>query len=548
LGSSSLFHLISGIRVGALRRRIWVDVYEGTYGAYRQELQHASSDLHAFKPDVLLLSLDANHLVAMQKSTVDQIVADITECWHLARESFACTVIQQTILPIFHPLLGNNEHRHGDSPLRRVALINERLRYAADDAGVHLLSIDSLAAIHGISLWHDEALWHRSKQEIHPRVTHLYGDHVARLLAAIRGQSFKCLVLDLDNTLWGGVVGDDGLGGIILGNGTAVGEAHLALQRYALSLSQRGVILAVCSKNHDVVAREVFDRHPEMLLKHQDISCFVANWDDKPSNLRHIAKSLNIGLDALVFVDDNPFERNLIRAELPQVAVPELSEDPADFAACVAAAGFFESVTITDEDRQRANQYRANTQRQEMLESVTDMDSYLRNLQMELRYRPFDSIGLQRIVQLANKTNQFNLTTRRYTDKEVQSIMNDPDALHLQLRLVDKFGDNGVISLIIGRLDADQNLIIETWLMSCRVLGRQVESATLNLLAQRALGMGAKRLVGVFRPTTRNDMVRDHYPKLGFEELRREPGETQWALDLSQFRETAVPVTIIEEA
>ena len=403
-----------------------------------------------------------------------------------------------------------------------------------------------MAARDGISEWHDEALWHRSKQEIHPRVSHVYGDHVARLLAAIRGRSFKCLVLDLDNTLWGGVIGDDGLAGIVIGQGSAVGEAHLSFQRYALELSRRGVILAVCSKNDESTALEVFDRHPEMLLCRKDIACFIANWDDKATNLRRIAERLNIGTNSLVFADDNPFERNLIRQELPEVAVPELPEDPSFYAACIAAAGYFESLSITTEDEERSQQYQANAQREQLREAVTDMEAYLAGLRMELRCSPFDQVGLPRIVQLINKTNQFNLTTRRYTEAEIQGLLRDGATLHLQLRLVDRFGDNGIIALIIGKLAADKSLLLDTWLMSCRVLGRQVESATLNVIVDRARQMGAGALVGHYRPTAKNAMVKEHYAKLGFELSSDIDGETTWRLDLDRFSATKVAMRIVE--
>jgi len=546
LGSCTLTHLIAGIRLGALRRGIWIDIYEGPYGMYRQELQDPSSGLHAFKPDVLLLSLDAHHLVGTEGASVEHALSDISDCWKLAKQTLGCTIIQQTILPVFRPILGNNEHRYLQSPLTMVTKLNESLRTLADEKGTHVLAVDTVAARDGITEWHDEALWHRSKQEIHPRVLHVYGDEVGRLLAAIRGRSYKCLVLDLDNTLWGGVIGDDGLAGIAIGQGSAGGEAHLAFQRYALELSRRGILLAVCSKNDEANALEVFDRHPEMLLRRKHISCFVANWEDKASNLRQIARRLNIGTDSLVFADDNPFERNLVRQELPEVAVPELPEDPAGFAACIAAAGYFEALSITNEDQERVNQYRANAEREQLRESTTDMAGYLQSLHMELHCGPFDPIGLQRVVQLINKTNQFNLRTRRYTDTEVQAVMADPVALHLQFRLQDRFGDNGVIAIVIGKLETERKLVIDTWLMSCRVLGRQVEAATLNVVAKRAIAMGATALIGSFRPTPKNEMVRDHYPKLGFDQLEQQDGETRWVLPLDRFRAAPVSMTILE--
>ena len=547
LGSSTLTQLIPGIRVGALRHGIWVDIYEGPYGTYRQELQDPISGLHAFRPDVLLLSLDAHHLAGAEGVTAEEVLSGIGDCWRLAKQSLGCAIVQQTVLPVFHPVLGNNEHRCAQSRMTLVFELNKRLREVSDSNGAHLLAVDAIAARDGVSEWYDEALWLSSKQEIHPRVSHVYGDQVGRLLGAIRGQSYKCLVLDLDNTIWGGVLGDDGLTGIALGQGSAVGEAHLAFQKYALDLSRRGVILGVCSKNDEAAALEVFDRHPEMMLRRKDIACFVANWEDKASNLRQIAQRLNIGTDSLVFADDNPFERNLIRQELPEVAVPELPEDPALYVACIAAAGYFEGLSVTSEDKQRASQYRENSERELLRESITDIDKYLANLGMELRCAALHAIGLPRIVQLINKTNQFNLTTRRYTDAEVQAVLADASRLHLQFRLLDRFGDNGVIGLVIGNLNADREIFLDTWLMSCRVLGRQVEVATLNVVVRRARMMGALALIGLYRPSAKNAMVKDHYQRLGFRLTNESNGETTWRLALEGYKETEVAINIVEE-
>jgi FkbH-like protein len=354
-------------------------------------------------------------------------------------------------------------------------------------------------------------------------------------------------VLDLDNTLWGGVVGDDGLAGLVIGQGSALGEAFVAFQDYVRELSRRGVILAVCSKNDEANAFEPFDSHPEMVLRRGDIASFVANWGDKPSNLRAIAAELNIGLDSLVFVDDNPFERSLVRRELPIVAVPEIGDDPALYAGTLADAGYFEGVAITEEDRARTGQYQNNRARESLKASTTDLGSYLCGLEMQLIWRRFDDIGLQRTVQLINKTNQFNLTTRRYSEEEVLGVMRDPRAFGLQLRLLDRFGDNGVIAIVIGRMQGEEDCLIDTWLMSCRVLGRQVEPTTLNLVADAAKGLGARRLVGEYVQSKKNGMVRDHYTRLGFTTVAEgEDGGTRNVLDLAPFVPAATFIEVKE--
>jgi FkbH-like protein len=332
------------------------------------------------------------------------------------------------------------------------------------------------------------------------------------------------------------VVGDDGLEGLVLGQGSALGEAFVAFQDYARELSRRGVILAVCSKNDEANAVEPFDKHPEMVLRRGDIACFVANWNDKASNLRTIATELNIGLDALVFIDDNPFERALVRRELPMVAVPEVSDDPTSYPGALADAGYFEALAVTEDDLARSAQYQANRERDALKASVTDLPAYLRSLEMQLVWRRFDRIGLHRTVQLINKTNQFNLTTRRYTEDDVLAIMRDERSFGLQLRLLDRFGDNGIIAILIGRMIDGDDLLIDTWLMSCRVLGRQVEPTSLNLIAAEAKRLGAKRLLGDYIPTKKNGMVRDHYEKLGFAPLGGDAsGATRAVLDLTSF-------------
>jgi FkbH-like protein len=546
IGSSTLAHLVPAIRVAALRRGIWVDVFEGHYGMYHQELADAGSDLHAFKPEVVLLALDAHHLTAGDSPSTEAALGLIQSCWRMIKEQLGATVIQQTILPVMPQVFGDNEHQFASSPASVIAAVNAQLRPLAKSAGVHLLAVDVLTEAFGIKAMFDPGLWYRSKQEIHPLASVIWGDHVGRLLAALRGLSYKCLVLDLDNTVWGGVIGDDGIEGIALGQGNAVGESYVAFQRFAAKLASRGVILAVCSKNTDSVARAAFEKHPDMILRLKDIACFMANWEDKATNLRRISETLNIGLDSLVFADDNPFERNLIRQELPMVAVPELPEDPALYAYAISDGGYFEGLTLTGDDLERGKQYQANAEREQLRGGVTDMASYLRGLDMQLTWLPFDQVGLPRVAQLINKSNQYNLTTRRYTEEEVSELMADSDSLTFQFRLVDRFGDNGMISVVIGRVRDGGALDIDTWLMSCRVLGRQVQEAALNVLVEQAKERGMRLLQGSYLPTAKNGMVKEHYKDLGFtpKELS-EDGSSVWTLDLTTYEPKSTFIKVL---
>ncbi len=558
LASSTVDHLLPAIRVAGMRRDLWIETFTPDYGQHTQALIDPASPLFAFAPNAVLFAFDSHHLLAGIEPGGDatdierritKIAEQLAAQWAQARQAFRCQVIQQTLLPVFEPLFGSNEHRLPGSPYWAVQQLNATLRKLADAEAVDILALDAAAAIDGLAAWHDPALWHRAKQEVHPSAAPGYGDRVARLLAAAMGRSSKALVLDLDNTLWGGVIGDDGMEGIKLGQGSALGEAFVAFQRYARDLSRRGIILAVCSKNEMANAIEPFETHPEMVLKRSDIACFVANWSDKATNIRDIAAQLNIGLDSLVFADDNPAERAIVRRELPCVAVPELPEDPTLWPATLADAGYFEQLRLTREDLERTGQYQANLQRSSLMASATDIDGYLRSLEMRAIWGRFDRAGQARIVQLINKTNQFNLTTRRVTEEQIAALIEDNRALTLQIRLTDTFGDNGIIAIVIGlSLPGTQDIRIDTWLMSCRVLGRRMEEETLNLIVQQARTLGCQRLIGVYRPTAKNGMVRDHYTRLGFAPIGTPDGDGRSEFELVLDGWTELPTMIVTEA
>src|SRR6266404_6765595 len=478
LGSSTVDHLIPGIRVAGLRHGLSIRSWLGSYGQYRQDLCGPSPALREFDPQYIVLSLTAREIIApiALGSTAEEAeialkrgVEDLQGLWARARETFGATVIQQTFLDTSAPLFGSFERRVPSSPARLVRRLNELVIEAATHVPVHIFDLALAAERTGLDRWFERKVWLQAKMQIAPHAVPEYGERLVRFVAAQRGLSKKCLVLDLDNTLWGGVVGDDGIQGIILGEGTARGEAHLALQRYAKDLTERGIVLAVCSKNDPDIAGRAVDEHPEMILRRRDFACFVANWQPKPDNLRAIAAKLNLGIDSLVFVDDNPVERAAVREALPMVAVPELPDDVAGYVECIAQAGYFETSAFTADDRERAQRYTDNLIREDDLDSAQDLDSFLTGLNMSAVYGPVQEVDIPRVSQLINKTNQFNPTTQRYSLEEVTAFCRDEANTVLQFRLVDRFGDNGLVSAMIMRPVGAQPgvLDIDTWVMSC---------------------------------------------------------------------------------
>jgi FkbH-like protein len=531
-----------------------LQTYVTDYAQYRQEIFDSSSGLYRYHPDVVLFALDARHVVSQTsdgsgQNAAEKTVSELAKLWQRVQNSFGCQVIQQTLLPIFPSVIGNNEHRLPTSSRWRVSEFNHALRCQADLNGVELLALDAKVEQDGLNAWYDDVLWHRAKQEIHPAASPMYGDLVVRMIAAQRGKSSKCLVLDLDNTLWGGIVGEAGPDGIVLGQGSAEGEAYLEFQRWIKDQARRGVIIAVCSKNDEANAMAPFERHPEMVLSRSDIAAFVANWDDKPSNLRAIAEQLNIGIDSLVFVDDTPFERNIVRRELPMVSVPEIPDEPALYARCLSDAGYFEGLSVTQDDLGRTNQYQNNLNREALQTASTDLNSFLSALRMELWVESFGDHTLKRTVQLINKTNQFNLTTRRYTEEQVSALIRANDALNLQFRLSDIYGDNGIISVIMAHIDEQtrEKMVIDTWLMSCRVFGRQVENACMNVIADRAKRLGATEIIGEYIQTNRNSIVKEHYARMKFSPTATEcDTSAQWRLHLAKYVPFETFITIHE--
>ncbi len=554
LSNSTIDMLVPALVASGARHGIALEVIKPSYDQVAQEALTPDSKVNSSKPDAVLFALDYRALplrlspgdAEAASAGVQGAIGYLEALRNGIKACSSAACIFQTFAPPVEALFGSLDRALPGTWRNLIEGVNRELAGFTFASGDVLLDVAALAETVGLADWHNTELWNLGKFSFSDEFIPLYGDHVARTVAAIRGKSRKALILDLDNTVWGGVIGDDGLEGIQIAQGDARGEAHLAVQRLALDLRQRGIVLAVSSKNTDEVAREPFEKHPEMLLKLDHIAVFQANWNDKATNIQAIAEELVLGLDAMVFLDDNPVERGLVRRLLPQVAVPELPEDPAYYARTLAAAGYFEATAFASEDLKRAGFYQDNAKRASLQKQVGGVDAYLASLDMTITFQPFDATGRARIVQLINKSNQYNLTTRRYTDPEVAEAELDPEVFTLQVRLKDIFGDNGMISVVICRPGDAGMWEVDTWLMSCRVLGRRVEHMVLGGILDHARAAGIRKLIGTYRPTDRNKLVVDHYAKLGFAKVNEEEsGLTRWELVVAGAAPESAPMKMV---
>jgi len=488
---------------------IGAEIYIGPFNQYEQEIRHPESGLARFGPDVVVIATDWRSLgLGDEEELPAGFAADHTDrmqsLWRKVIE-LGARVMQF-----------NYEVPPGDvlgARGRMLRAVNVALaEAAAKTPGVAILDLDGVASRFGKDRWHDAALWHTAKQYPAAEALPALGHQITALLRAMLGLRAKCVVLDLDGVLWGGVIGEDGLGGIQLGGGPA-GEAFVEFQRYLQSLASTGVLLAVCSKNNPEDALLPFREHPEMVLREQDIAVFSANWKPKDENLRDMAATLNIGLDAMVLVDDNPAERARVRQNLPEVEVVEMPADPALYVAALSRTGLFETLVVTGEDRQRTAAIRGNLERKAVEANAGSVDEYLAQLEIKAELAAFDEVTLPRIVQLIQKTNQFNLTTRRRTDAEVRALM-AAGAFTLAMRASDRFGDSGLTGVLIAAREGEC-LRVDTWLMSCRVLGRRLDEVMFAAVVRYAEANGYRHIVGEYIATAKNGQVADLYLRLG---------------------------------
>lgn len=523
LGSTSLQHFVMILRAVLYERGIYADIYEGEYNGINMDVYNEDSAFYQFKPEyVLILThyLDVKEYPQWvdyedAEAICNNVVDYYKNLWDLISRCLPDAKILQSnfAVPPEH-LLGNMERLVAYSRSSFLERINKEL-VNASGMQVSVVDLDLLSGYEGKENWFDYAAYFLNKAgcrlDYLPDVAAAY----AKLIELKLGKVRKCLVLDLDNTIWGGTVGDLGYDGIMLDPNDAAGEAYRYFQKYVLALKERGVILAVCSKNEDAIAREPFEKNKYMLLGLDDIACFVANWQDKASNLRYIANELNIGVDSLVFFDDNPAEREIVRRYLPEVEVIEVPEDPALYVSALDRDAPFQWLELTREDVLRNNSYIKNRQRQELSRQFVDYASYLKELDMYGRVFEIDKLNVSRFTQLLNKSNQFNLRTERYDENEISGMMQDRDYRLLAFELRDKFSEYGIISCVILQKQGD-NCFIRSWVMSCRVLKRGVEYMMFEEICKAARSMGCSDILGEYLPTKKNILVRDFLDDLGF--------------------------------
>lgn len=540
-------YLNEGLSLLLEARGIAAATFEVPFGSVEAELLRDDSALARFRPQLLLLMQSPLAIRDWPPDTTsedkarefaDERAGHMLALCRVAHERFSCDVVLDNlhILPERpHGSLARRMPGERNAIIRRINTVLE----SSAPPFVHLHDVDGVAALYGVSRWIDWRLWYHAKQPMSFSGATQYLNSLASTTAAIYRPGVKCIVVDLDNTLWGGVVGDDGLAGIRIRHGDAPGEAFQAFQRHLRRLRERGVLLAVCSKNELATAQKPFRELTDMVLSLDDFVTFKANWEPKPNNIEAIARELNLGLDALAFVDDNPVERDLVRRALPAVRVVDLPDDPAAYAAALDATGWFAITTLSNEDAARTDQYRANAIRMELATTIEDYDAYLVSLDQRAQIREFSPDQIDRVVQLINKTNQFNLLTRRVSRSDVEQMAGQPTMLTATVRLVDRFGDNGIIAIWYGSVLEDR-LRIDQWLMSCRVFNRGVEQLLMNHVVALAGQAGVREIIGEFRPTEKNVIVRDLYPRLGFMRAAAPDGSSEgaefWTLAVTEYR------------
>jgi FkbH-like protein len=513
-------------------------IWESDFNQIERQVFDFSSDLYNFDPEIIIIFQSSHKLLGKynklkedQQSLIAINELDLIDAIHNAIVSKCkAKILYYNYTEIDDTVFGNFANKVTSSFLFQLRKLNYQLmEYAYTNTNFYICDISSIQNYLGKSNFFQPSIYINSEMVLSIDALPLVAARTIDTILAFHGKFKKCLILDLDNTIWGGIIGDDGLENIQIGN-LGIGKAFTEFQYWIKKLKYRGIILAVCSKNTESIAKEPFEKHPDMVLHLDDISVFVANWDNKVDNIRYIQSVLNIGFDSIVFLDDNPFERNIVRENIPNITVPELPEDPSEYLEYLYSLNLFETISFSKEDLERTKLYQIEAQRIKAQHKFINEDEFLKNLDMVSIVEPFNKFNAPRVAQLTQRSNQFNLRTVRYTDADILLLAESIDYFTFSFTLADKFGDNGLICVVILHKENENTLFIDTWLMSCRVLKRNMENFVLNYITSFAIEKGFTLLKGQYISTHKNQMVEDHYLNLGFSNIGN-----FWLLTISNY-------------
>ena len=543
LGDTATQLLVTAIKGEAVDRGIAVDLYEGEYSQVERQLMDPTSELYEFDAEITII-FQSTHKLGEYHSSLSTDKQELLADERLSFVSSLCesqSFANKKIIYFNYPeiedaIFGSYANKVESSFSYQVRKLNyELMNLSKQYSNLFICDIAGLQNMFGRRFMFAPNVYMTTEIVFSVNALPYVASRVVDIIAAIKGQLKKCLILDLDNTVWGGVIGDDGIEGIELGHGLGIGKAFTEFQMWVKKLKQRGIIICVASKNNEDTAKEPFEKHPDMVLKLDDIAVFQANWETKVDNIRTIQSILNIGFDSMVFLDDNPFERNIVRENIPGITVPELPEDPAMYLEYLYSLNLFETASYSNADKDRTKQYQVEAKRVSLSKTFTNEADFLKSLKMVSTVSGFTKFNTPRVAQLSQRSNQFNLRTIRYTEADIEAMAKDPDVIDLSFTLEDKFGDNGLIAVIIMKKRDQETLFVDTWFMSCRVLKRGMENFTLNTMVELAKAKGYKRIVGEYIPTPKNKMVESHYSNLGFTKIESE--SQQYVLDLENYRQ-----------
>lgn len=522
------------------------DIWEADYDQVLQTAIDANSPLYERKPDYVIVFESSRKLLAKfynqspegKSRFAENYMQHVNTITAQINSRIKTNIIWLNYAEINDTVFGNFANKTGNSFAYQLRLLNLKLmEWAQQQKNFNVCDLLALQTQYGNTQLYDEKVYINTDNVYALDFLPVLAKSITDIMLSYTGKFKKCLILDLDNTTWGGIIGDDGMEGIQIGD-LGIGKAFTKFQQWVLQLKQRGIILAVCSKNTESIAKEPFEKHPDMQLKLDDIAIFVANWNNKVDNIRYIQSVLNIGFDSMVFLDDNPFEREMVKKGIPDITVPELPEDPAEYLSYLYTQNLFETASFTEEDTKRNEQYREEAGRMQLQQSFANEEEFLESLDMKAVVGPVDNFSLPRVAQLTQRSNQFNLRTIRYTEEEMKAVAQDENKFTLTIRLADKFGDYGLISALIAEKKSGGILFIDTWIMSCRVLKRGVEHFALNLLVELAKENGCNILAGEYLPTAKNGLVKEHYQNLGFEKK-----DNVWLLDVTAYTDKKTHIT-----